>query len=111
MDTLEIREYCLSLGENVEESSPFGQEHIVFKTEGRMFALVDIESSWVAVKCDPDKAVELREQYEQVTPAYHFNKKHWNGIDAPNVRGELLREWIKDSYELVRAKHAKKQKK
>ena len=110
MDTLEIREYSLSLGPEVEESTPFGEEYIVFKTDGRMFALVDIESSWLAVKCDPDKAVELREQYEEVTPAYHFNKKHWNGIDAPKVRGELLREWIKGSYDLVRAKHAKKRK-
>lgn len=108
MDTSDIREYCLSLGPEVEECSPFGPDDLVFKTGGRMFALVDIRTSWLALKCDPERAVELRERYEYVTPAHHFNKKHWNGIDGPAARGELLREWIRDSYGLVRAKHAKR---
>ena len=108
MDVLQIREYCLSLGSDVEETTPFGDDNIVFKTGGRMFALVDIQTAWLAVKCDPERAVELREQYEYVTPAYHFNKKHWNGIEASVAPAELLRQWIRDSFKLVNAQYARK---
>ena len=108
MDLLDIREYCLFLDARVEECEPFGPDHLVFKIEGKMFALIDIRTCWMALKCDPEHAVELRERYEYVTPAYHFNKKHWNGIDSPQARGEQLRAWIDHSFDLVRPKTAKK---
>lgn len=107
MDLLDIRDYCLSLDARVEECEPFGSDHLVFKIGGKMFALIDIHTGWMALKCDPERAVELREQYEYVTPAYHFNKKHWNGIDTPQARGELLRQWIDHSFRLVCGKAGK----
>lgn len=107
MDVEQIREYCLSLGRDVEECMPFDDSSLVFKTGGKMFALVDIRSGWTALKCNPEYAIELREKYDYVTPAYHFNKKHWNGIDTARTPGAYLREWITDSFSLVRKKAGK----
>lgn len=86
-----------------EEGFPFNKETLVFKVKGRMFSATNIDSyEWINVKCDPVKAIELRETYPFVIPGYHMNKKHWNSIkmDHP-VPGHLLREWISDSYHLV----------
>lgn len=110
MDIEQIREYCLSLDSEVEECYPFDQTSLVFKINGKMFALLDIQTSWLALKCDPDIAVSLREEYEYVTPAYHFNKKHWNGINTANAPSALLCQWISDSFHLVE-KNMKKHKK
>ena len=107
MDIEEIREYCLSMHRDVEECMPFGEEHLVYKINGRIFLLMDINTRWVAVKCDPALAIELRERYEGVTPAYHMNKKHWNGIDTPHIAGDRLKEWIRHSYTLVVEKYRK----
>lgn len=108
MDLLEIREYCLTRGEEVEECTPFGPDDLAFKTHGRMFALLDLPTGRIALKCDPELAVELRERYQYVSPARHFNKKHWNGIDTPAATGEQLRRWIDHSYGLVCAKKQKR---
>jgi predicted DNA-binding protein (MmcQ/YjbR family) len=103
MNIEQFREYCLSLP-CVEESTPFDETTLVYKVGGRMFCYTDmVDFEWIAVKCDPDRAVELRERYpDLVTPAYHGNKKHWNGV---SVGGELpdrfVKEQLLDSYRLV----------
>ena len=103
MNSEEIREYCLSK-KGVTEGFPFNDTALVFKVANKMFALLDLseENRGLSLKCDPELALELREQYPEVTPAYHFNKKHWNGI---NLKGNIsiyqLKEWINHSYNLV----------
>lgn len=103
MNIEELRDYALSL-KNVSESFPFGADTLVFKTNSKIFLLVALSSSPLQfnVKCDPEKALELREQYSSVLPGYHMNKKHWNTVI---VDGSLLlsqlKAFIKDSYDLV----------
>ncbi|MFW5851386.1 MAG: MmcQ/YjbR family DNA-binding protein [Bacteroidota bacterium] len=79
-----------------------------------MFALLDLsdDSKGISIKCNPELALELREQYPEVTPAYHFNKKHWNTINLNgSIHKELLTNWIDHSYELAFAKLTKKMQK
>ena len=104
MNIEQIREYCLSKNE-VEESFPFGNDTLVFKTNGKIFLLLSLETDPLQfnVKCEPEKAIELREEFPGIIlPGYHMNKKHWNTIV---VNGKLLwaqiREMIDDSYNLV----------
>ncbi len=103
MNIEEIREYCLSKPA-VTEGLPFNDTALVFKVAGKMFALLDLSEDHrgIALKCDPELAIELREQYPEVTGAYHFNKKHWNTvlIDG-SISDRFIREWIDHSYELV----------
>jgi predicted DNA-binding protein (MmcQ/YjbR family) len=99
----EIREYCLSKP-GVTEGFPFNDTALVFKVAGKMFALLDLseDSRGISLKCDPELAIELREQHPEVTPAYHFNKTHWNGIRLDGgVTSDQLKEWIDHSYTLV----------
>jgi predicted DNA-binding protein (MmcQ/YjbR family) len=106
----DIRNYCLSKV-GVHESFPFNDTALVFKVGDKMFALLDLsdENRGISIKCDPELALELREQYSEVTPAYHFNKKHWNTVDlSGNVNKELLTRWIDYSYELAFGKLTKK---
>lgn len=87
-----------------EESLPFGPEVLVFKVAGKAFLLLplDTEDTRFNVKCDPDKALELRERYSSVLPGYHMNKKHWNTVIADGtVKQLLLKQWIDDSWLLV----------
>ena len=97
-----FREYCLSLPGTTEEF-PFGEETLVFKVGGKMYALTDVDLfESINLKCDPEKAVELRERYPAVQPGYHMNKKHWNTVLTDgSVPDLLLKEWIKESYHLV----------
>ncbi|UFH53066.1 MmcQ/YjbR family DNA-binding protein [Spirosoma sp. KNUC1025] len=104
MNVETIREYCLSKP-SVTESFPFGGDALVFKVGGKMFALLATESqpTTLNLKCDPEKAVQLREEHSAVTPGYHMNKTHWNTITVDGrVRNADLQEWIDQSYELVR---------
>jgi predicted DNA-binding protein (MmcQ/YjbR family) len=82
------------------------------KVAGKMFALINLdESPSVNLKCDPEKAIELREEYEAVLPGYHMSKKHWNTILLDGtVPDEMLKQWIDDSYQLVVAKLPKSAK-
>lgn len=109
MNIEEFRFYCLSL-KGVEEGLPFGDDVLAFKVGGKIFALTDINTFIsVNLKCDPEKAVELREQYPSVMPGYHMNKKHWNTVLADgSVPDRLLKEWTKHSYDLVFASLPKK---
>jgi predicted DNA-binding protein (MmcQ/YjbR family) len=103
MNIEEIREYCLAK-RAVTESLPFNDTALVFKVAGKMFAVLDLseDKRGITLKCDPERAIGLREHYEEVTPAWHFNKQHWNGIDIyGNVGEALLKEWIDHSYDLV----------
>ncbi|MFY9311617.1 MAG: MmcQ/YjbR family DNA-binding protein [Bacteroidia bacterium] len=103
MNIEELREYCMSK-KGVTESLPFGPETLVFKVMGKAFVLTGMDESPLQfnVKCDPEKAIELREQYPCVKPGYHMNKKHWNTIVADgSVPNRLLQQWITDSYNLV----------
>ena len=94
--------YCLSK-KGVTEELPFGPDVLVFKVMGKMFALTDVdEFESVNLKCDPEKAIELREQYEFVQPGYHMNKAHWNTVEMNwDVDDQLVKSWIDDSYDLV----------
>jgi predicted DNA-binding protein (MmcQ/YjbR family) len=87
----------------VTEETPFGPQTLVFKVAGKLFALTDIDSfESINLKCDPEIAVQLREQYVDVRPGYHMNKKHWNTISTRGVIGDkLMKSWIDDSYRLV----------
>ncbi len=98
----EIREYCLSKKE-VDECLPFDDETLVFKIMGKIFVLLNINKPFsINLKCNPEKAIELRENYDFVTPGYHMNKKHWNTIKLDSfVPDKLLKEWIDDSYNIV----------
>lgn len=105
MDIESLREYCLSLPD-VTEGFPFDQTTLVFKVNGKMFLLTDLEGPLsMNVKCDPEKAAELREQYTCVRPGYHMHKKYWNTVDIDGtVSDKILIEWINHSYELVSKK-------
>ena len=78
MNIEEIRLYCLSKN-GVSESFPFNDTALVFKVMGKMFALLNISGNLILnLKCDPEKAISLREHYDSVIPGYHMSKKHWN---------------------------------
>ncbi len=112
MNIEELRDYCLSL-KGVEEKMPFDDKTLVFTVKGKMFCLTDIEDyEFVNLKCNPEKAVELREQYCEVTPGYHMNKRHWNSVKpAGKITSRLMKQWILDSYHLVIAGLPKKMQK
>lgn len=97
-----LRNYCLSLP-GVTEDFPFDATTLVFKVHHKMFALTDLEGDFsINLKCDPEKAIALREQYPAISPGYHMNKKHWNTIAVDGSLADLfLYELINHSYHLV----------
>lgn len=109
MNVENIREYCLDKLE-VTESFPFNDTALVFKVCDKMFALLSLDEPLsISLKCDPEKAIDLREHHSSVIPGYHFNKKHWNTIYIDGLlEDDLIREWIDHSYELVVNKLPKK---
>lgn len=113
MDLPEAIDCCLKL-KGAEETTPFGPEALVYKVGGKMFALGAFrnEVGEMNLKCDPERALELRDRYEGITPGYHMSKKHWNTVRLDgSVPGALVREMIGDSYALVVAGMTKKQRK
>ncbi len=102
MNIEKFRTYCLSK-KGVTEDFPFDESTLVFKVGGKMFALLDVDTfESVNLKCDPEKAVELRERYPAVRPGFHMNKKHWNTVQIDeSVPDSLILEWLDDSYALV----------
>ena len=103
MDLESFREYCLSKP-GATEDMPFGEDVLVFRVGGKMFALAALDEipTTTNLKCDPDLALELRDRYEQVQPGYHMNKKHWNTVEIDSEIPEAeLREMIDHSYKLV----------
>ncbi len=106
-----FRDYCLAKP-GVTEGTPFGPDVLVLKVMNKMFALTGLERMpWgINLKCDPERAIELREQYESVQPGYHMNKQHWNTIhpEEGELSDKQLTELIDHSYELVVASLSKK---
>ncbi|CEN33783.1 MmcQ/YjbR family DNA-binding protein [Capnocytophaga cynodegmi] len=102
MNIEELREFCLSLRAS-EESFPFDDKILVFSVKGKMFCLVNIvKYEFINLKCDPEEAIELREQYPEVTAGWHMNKKHWNSVYINGkISNNLLKKWIVNSYNLV----------
>ena len=105
MNIESLRDFVLSF-HNVEETTPFGPDTLVYKVNGKMFFLMGLDNDPLQfnVKCDPDEAVELREIYPQsVLPGYHMNKKHWNTIVVDGIlSSSQLKAFIEASYRLVR---------
>lgn len=103
MNIEELREYCLGKP-FTEDTFPFDESTLVMKVMGKMFLLVDIYEKPVAfnVKCDPEKAIALREQYSFVIPGFHMSKTHWNTVICESgLSKKLIKEWIDHSYEMV----------
>jgi predicted DNA-binding protein (MmcQ/YjbR family) len=107
----DFRNYCLSL-KGVTESLPFDENTLVFKVMDKMFALTDLANfESINVKCEPEKAIELRERYHAVKEGYHMSKKHWNTITVnDDMNDKEILQWVLHSYQLIVAKLSKKQK-
>ena len=111
MDIEQFRNYCLSKP-GVTEECPFGPDTLVFKVMGKLFALCSLNDfKSINLKCNPEKAIELREEYSQIKPGYHMNKTHWNTVYIEGLSSTLLKELIDHSYELVKSGLTKQQKK
>ena len=103
MDIEMLRDYCLAKKE-VEEGFPFGETVLVFKVKGKVFLLARLETPTLEfnVKCDPEKAIEWREQFAAVQPGDHMNKRLWNTVTMDgSIPTRIVREMIDDSYALV----------
>ena len=112
MDLADFREYCLRKP-GASEETPFGPDVLVFKVGGKIFALAALNEvpPRVNLKCDPDLALDLRDRYEQVTPGYHMNKKHWNTVEIDGgIPAVELWRMVDHSYELVVKPLLKKQR-
>ncbi len=103
MNIEEFRAYCLAK-KYVTESFPFDNVTLVFKVANKMFALSGLEHqpSTVNLKCDPERAIELRDEYNEIIEGFHMSKKHWNTITIEgNLPNSLIKELIDHSYDLV----------
>ncbi|MCF8364217.1 MAG: MmcQ/YjbR family DNA-binding protein [Bacteroidales bacterium] len=112
MNVEDLRNYCLSK-KAVTESTPFDDVTLVFKVAGKMFAIIPLDETDLSItlKCDPEKAISLRERYPAVKPGYHTSKIHWNTVSVDGtVDRSLIVEWIDHSYEMVVLGLTKKQR-
>lgn len=109
MDIESAREYCLTLPFATEDM-PFGPDDLAIRVKGKIFAFFDLERPWLMVlKCEPAYAEELREQYNAIEPAWHWNKKFWNQVSFGKDADEaLIKKLIVHSYEEVVKKLPKK---
>jgi len=109
MNIEELREYCLAK-KGVTESFPFDESTLVFKVAGKMFCLTDLVDDFaVALKNDPEKNMELREQYPAIRPGYHMNKQHWNTVQIDGtISDKMLQQLIDESYRIIVNKLPKK---
>ncbi len=112
MNIEEIRDFTLSL-QGVTEDQPFGDDIITFRLEGKIFVCLWLGSDAhdtknaeprFALKLSPERNEELREQFSAVTPAWHWNKKHWSDVYYEQVEDALVMEWIRESYTLIASK-------
>jgi predicted DNA-binding protein (MmcQ/YjbR family) len=103
------REYCLRKPHTTEDF-PFDENVLVFRIGGKIYSLCDVNSFESAnLKCDPERAVELRERYEGIVPGYHMNKVHWNTVSMNgSVPDSIIRELVDQSYDLIKASLSKK---
>lgn len=102
MDHESVCAQCAALP-GAEATSPFGPDTVVYKVAGKMYALVSLDSPRLNLKCDPERAVELRERHPAVEPGWHMSKRHWNSVywEREALSPGLLGQWIGHSYELV----------
>ncbi len=103
MNIEDFRTYCLTK-KGVTEEFPFDETTLVFKVMGKMFALTGLDKIpfRVNLKCDPERSLDLRESYAEITPGYHMNKKHWNTVTFDEgLSSNLLQELTDHSYDLV----------
>lgn len=110
MNIEEFRHYCLGK-KGVTEDFPFDEKTLVFKVVGKMFALSALERlpPQANLKCDPERAIELREEYDgEIIPGFHMSKTHWNTVSINNLPPKLIIELIDHSYDLVVSKMTKK---
>jgi predicted DNA-binding protein (MmcQ/YjbR family) len=110
MNIEEFREYCISK-KGVIEETPFGPDTLVFKVLNKIFALTSLDTEYfrVSLKCDPDKAIELREEFEYIVPGYHLNKKHWNTVNGDIASTAQMKALTDHSFDMVVASFTKKQ--
>jgi predicted DNA-binding protein (MmcQ/YjbR family) len=106
MNIQQLYEFCLSK-KGVTEHFPFDEDTLVFKVGGKMFALTSLKqfedgNPSMNLKCDPEKAEELRAEYDGIRPGYHMSKVHWNSVDFnKDVSTKMICELINHSYDLV----------
>lgn len=102
MNIESVREYCLSLPQATEDF-PFDESTLAFRIEGKIFAMVDLEKTeWFVLKCNPERALELRDRYMDISPAWHMNKKYWNQLNLYGaLPDKLIRTLICHSYNEV----------
>ncbi len=112
MNIEQVRYYTLSLF-GVTEDQPFGDDILTFRLEGKIFVCLWLGGSMhdmkdsaprFALKLSPERNIELRERFSAVTPAWHWNKKHWCDVYYEQVEDALIEEWIKESYQLIASK-------
>ena len=112
MDIEHVRDYTLSLN-GVTEDQPFGDDNITFRVEGKIFLClwlgtgkynVDNDSLRFACKLTPERNEELRELHDNITPAFHWNKKHWSDVYFEQIETEVVMTWIRESYQLIVSK-------
>lgn len=114
MNIEEYRDFCLSLGDDVEEKFPFtkfkkGGGVLVFYVCGHMFSFFDCDAfSVISLKCQPERIIELKEQYTCISNPFNESPKHWIGIDPNTASDALLKELTRNSYEIVKAKYSGK---
>jgi predicted DNA-binding protein (MmcQ/YjbR family) len=111
MNIEEFRDYCIAK-KGVTEELPFGPDTLVYKVMGKIFALTGLDSEKFSVnlKCEPNFALELRDEFSHIVPGYHMNKKHWNTVDADICSTKQLKELTDHSYEIVVSGFTKKQR-
>ena len=109
MNIEEIRDYCLSK-KWVTEDLPFGDDTLVFRVKEKIFALANLEGEiHLNLKCNPERAIELREEFSAIIPGYHMNKQHWNTLIMDgSLKKELILSLIDHSYDLILEKLPKK---
>lgn len=111
MNIEELREYCLTL-KGATEDFPFNETTLVFKVGNKMFCFTDLEDKFaITLKNEPEKNIELREQFSAVRPGYHTSNKHWNTIDVDGtIPDNMLKDLIDESYDLVVLKLTREEK-
>ena len=111
MNIEDIRDFCISLPPTTE-GFPCGDDYLVFKVLGKIFLITNLNKipMSISIKCNPNWAVELRDEYTEITAGYHLNKKHWNTIEAEFLPNDFVIKMIKHSYNEVINKLPKKLK-
>ncbi|GAB5407653.1 MAG: MmcQ/YjbR family DNA-binding protein [Balneolaceae bacterium] len=111
MNVEEYRDFCLSF-KGVTEGFPFDSQTLVFKVMGKMFALTNIDTfEFINLKCDPERAVTLREQYEEIKPGWHMSKVHWNSVFTNgDLEDDFIKELVTHSYKTIVSGLPKKKK-